>query len=130
MERLFITEQCPNCEAEVTLLWDMQRGLSAFCPVCGKRLMLCSECVQGEQSCDYDSATDSCKHNKSNKEKPLYVIQRYHDGYFWCGMRQWSKQLRKAQVYTSLRLVNDVISRETGYGCRILRISMSIIGEI
>jgi hypothetical protein len=61
-------------------------------------------------------------------EKPLYVVQNY-DGYFWCGLKSWSKQLRKAQVFTSLRYAKDVI-RTAEYGCRILEISMSIIGEV
>lgn len=63
-----VTEFCPNCESEIEMKWDIERdGYKAFCPVCGNRLMLCDECQHAEGNgcigCDYDSATDSCKHN-------------------------------------------------------------------
>lgn len=58
-----VTEVCPSCEAEVTMIWDVnQDGYKAYCPHCGGRLMLCSMC---DRMCDYDSETDSCKHNKT-----------------------------------------------------------------
>ena len=35
-----------------------------YCPVFGKRLMLCSACHDDAGGmCDYDSKTDSCKFN-------------------------------------------------------------------
>ena len=60
-----VTEWCPHCENEVEMRWDVETfGYKAFCPVCGKRLMLCDECRHsGEGSCDYDNKTDSCRHN-------------------------------------------------------------------
>lgn len=62
-----VTEVCPWCDKEITMTWNTDaRGYKAFCPVCGKRLMLCDECMHSEDysGCDYDSATDSCKRNK------------------------------------------------------------------
>ena len=62
-----VTEVCPHCEEEITMEWDVEtRGYKAYCPVCGGRLMLCDECFHGEPgySCDYDSETDTCRHNK------------------------------------------------------------------
>ena len=68
-----VTEYCSNCENEVTMNWDIKKqGYEAFCPVCGKRLMLCSECLDAEDNahgmCDYDSDTDSCFRRKGDQE--------------------------------------------------------------
>lgn len=67
-----VTEVCPHCEEEITMMWDTESmGFHAFCPVCGKRLMLCDECQHtacqdGEpHSCDYNSATDTCHRQKA-----------------------------------------------------------------
>lgn len=70
-----VTEMCPYCDREVTLLWDVKAdGYKAICPFCGKRLMLCDECnhPNGEYcgKCDYNRETDSCKHNPP--EPPTY----------------------------------------------------------
>lgn len=46
----YVTEVCPHCETEVTFAWDVEEfGYNAFCPVCGKRLMMCSQCCD---NCD------------------------------------------------------------------------------
>lgn len=71
-----VTEVCPHCDSEVTMIWNVaERGLKAFCPVCGKRLMLCSECpatTERGAACDYDSKTDTCNatrlKNRNNQE--------------------------------------------------------------
>ena len=55
----YVTEMCPHCENEIDMRWDVgQMGYQAWCPVCGNRLMLCSECAD---PCDYDSTTDRCR---------------------------------------------------------------------
>lgn len=66
-----VTEVCPHCENEIEMRWDTDTlGFKAFCPVCGKRLMLCDECQHcGPDGgptgpCDYDSATDTCRFNR------------------------------------------------------------------
>lgn len=62
-----VAEVCPYCNAEVTMTWNTDvDGFKAFCPHCGERLMLCDECrhADGSDDCDYDSATDTCKHNR------------------------------------------------------------------
>lgn len=66
-----ITETCPHCENEVEMFWNMdERGFKAFCPVCGKRLMLCDECLHtGKGQCDYNNDTDSCRHNPAAGKK-------------------------------------------------------------
>lgn len=67
-ERTYIvTEMCPHCESEVEMRWNTDAmGFRAFCPVCGKRLMLCDECRHTEEPtrCDYDSKTDTCHRMK------------------------------------------------------------------
>jgi len=63
-----VVECCPHCMNEIEMTWDTDtKGFKAFCPVCGKRLMLCDECLHAENSlgCDYDSETDTCHHNKA-----------------------------------------------------------------
>ena len=53
---------------EIEMTWDTDtRGFKAFCPVCRNRLMLCDECRHAEKGfdCDYDSATDTCRHNQA-----------------------------------------------------------------
>ena len=61
-----VTELCPHFESEVEMRWNTDTmGYKAFCPVCGKRLMLCDECHQLGGGCDYDSKTDSCQLNPS-----------------------------------------------------------------
>ena len=39
-----VTEICPHCKSEIILRWDVKdRGYKAYCPVCGKRLILGSD---------------------------------------------------------------------------------------
>lgn len=62
-------EVCPHCGMEVELRWDINKdGFKAFCPYCGKRLMLCDACNHRygycSGDCDYCSATDTCRFNK------------------------------------------------------------------
>lgn len=71
-----VTECCPHCESEVEMRWDTgTMGFKAFCPVCGKRLMLCDECRHAGcdsrhcNACDYDAETDSCQHNPEREKE-------------------------------------------------------------
>lgn len=62
-----VTEFCPHCETEIEMRWNTDvLGFKAFCPVCGKRLMLCDECRHAGEctSCDYDSRLDCCRHSQ------------------------------------------------------------------
>lgn len=76
-----VTEVCPNCESEVTMVWDVkQDGYKAFCPVCGGSLMLCDMCHhRGEDGafvddCDYDSKMDTCRFNRGDGCKWISVM--------------------------------------------------------
>lgn len=69
-----VTEYCSECDREVTMNWNVKKdGLKAFCPHCGKRLMLCSCCPATDNDqpvgCDYNQKTDSCRFNKAEKAK-------------------------------------------------------------
>lgn len=38
-------EYCPHCEAENEIRWDINEdGFEAYCPHCGKKMMLCDAC--------------------------------------------------------------------------------------
>lgn len=66
----YVVETCPSCEYEIEMAWDVERmGYKAYCPVCGNRLMICSECldIHGVEHCDYCKATDTCRYNKEEK---------------------------------------------------------------
>lgn len=41
-----------------------------------------------------------------NNNKKLYVI-KFSDGQYYCGMKQFSNQLRQAQIYVSLSRAED-----------------------
>lgn len=73
--KLEITEVCPHCEAENTMEWDVEKnGYEAFCPHCGSKMMICSECMAAKDNecgkCDWDKCTDTCFRCKP-KPQPL-----------------------------------------------------------
>lgn len=56
-EKRFISECCPYCNERATVEWSLSKdGHSWFCPHCGNKIMLCSECpAKGDESrCDGD----------------------------------------------------------------------------
>lgn len=56
-----VTEQCPACGEENTIAWNVaKQGYYAFCPSCGKPMMLCSECMLASEFCDWDSEISPC----------------------------------------------------------------------
>ena len=61
--------------------------------------------------------------------KKMYVIQA-DDGMFYCGMRYWDKQLRKAKIYHSLAFVRDVVKAYEECNCKIIEVAMAIVGEV
>lgn len=63
-------------------------------------------------------------------EKKMYVIRDVDDGMFYCGMRHWDKQLRKAKIYHSLSFARDVAKAYEECNCKILEVTMSIVGEV
>ena len=80
-----VTEVCPHCEAEVEMRWNVAAdGYKAFCPHCGKRLMLCDACQHPEdkcvENCDYSSETDTCRHNQPAQELKVGDVCAYGFG--------------------------------------------------
>ena len=74
-----VVELCPHCENEILFGWNVEEfGYAAYCPVCGKRLMLCSECQRGGGSkpCDYDSERDACHLYQGSRRERLGQHQR------------------------------------------------------
>lgn len=63
-------------------------------------------------------------------KRKMYVIQDVDDGTFYCGMRYWDKQLRKAKIYHSLSFARDVAEAYEECNCKILEVTMSIVGEV
>lgn len=60
--------------------------------------------------------------------KKMYVIQA-EDGMFFCGMRYWDKQLRKAKIYHSLTYAKDVVDAYEESNCKIVEVSLAIVPE-
>ena len=40
-----------------------------------------------------------------------YVIKNEYNGLYWCGLKQWDKQLRKAKIYHSEKYATDAIKQ-------------------
>lgn len=56
-----VTEVCPHCDCENTIEWNVvEKGYQAYCPNCGKILMLCSQCMLDTQDCSWDEDTGLC----------------------------------------------------------------------
>lgn len=61
-------ETCPHCGEEVEINWcAKENGYEVYCPYCGKKIMLCDECMHSndniEQKCDWCKET-GCFRNK------------------------------------------------------------------
>ena len=55
-----VVEVCPHCESENEIVWDVEKeGLKAYCPRCGRKMMLCSECHMLHNHCDWGNDTCS-----------------------------------------------------------------------
>ena len=70
-----VTEYCSECETENTMVWDVKtEGYKAYCPHCGKVMMLCDACTHSDDEpirC-YDEHTpmDECMRTwKGNSDK-------------------------------------------------------------
>jgi len=70
------TEWCGNCDHEVTLHWDIrENGFRAYCPYCGKRLMLCDACMHrfGDMHDNWQSCKNCLFKNKGFAKDDVYV---------------------------------------------------------
>ena len=83
-----VTEYCPHCENEIEMRWDTDtQGFKAFCPVCGKRLMLCDECLH-TGNCNYNSETGSCRYD------PQTIPQNHIDSVNYCSEQGGSSEMK------------------------------------
>ncbi len=58
LEDGYVVEWCDNCNTQVTMLWNPAAdGLAAYCPFCGRELLLCDSC---HFSCDMEYGTGVC----------------------------------------------------------------------
>ena len=75
-----IMEQCPYCENEAALHWDVEKdGHQVFCPNCGKPMMLCSMCDARDGAvCDWKEG-EGCKH--SDERYRDYFRSHMNDGW-------------------------------------------------
>ena len=75
-----IMEQCPYCENEAALHWDVEKdGHQVFCPNCGKPMMLCSMCDARDGAvCDWKEG-EGCKH--SDERYRDYFRSYMNDGW-------------------------------------------------
>ena len=61
----WIVENCPNCGIDAEIAWNVEEyGYKAFCPHCGEVLMICSECMEANNDCDWSGETGCRFHRK------------------------------------------------------------------
>ena len=113
-----VVEVCPHCMSEIEMRWNTDtQGFKAFCPVCGKRLMLCDECLHTQDGdCDYDSELNSCKFSREKEAKECYIIihSNYAEGsdaYAFANMES-ARRSMKADVDVELRNLTDAGYRD------------------
>ena len=60
--------------------------------------------------------------------KKMYVVQA-DDGMFYCGMKYWDKQIRKAKIYHSMAFAEYIAKAYEECNCKILEVSLTIVPE-
>ena len=60
--------------------------------------------------------------------KKMYVVQAEAGGY-WCGLNCWDVQLRKAQIFHSIKYAGDVVKRFNKYNPKIVEVSLTVVPE-
>lgn len=82
-----VVEYCSECDTENEFRWDVETdGYKAYCPHCGKVLMLCDECVHSDDTpakCNVADSIGECvraieevekKWEKASKNIKLIII--------------------------------------------------------
>ena len=58
-----VSQYCKHCDTHNDFFFDVEKnGYKAFCPKCGKPLILCDECIPAEVRNPQDC--DNCKFKK------------------------------------------------------------------
>ena len=65
-------EVCPHCGQEITKKWDVEKcGYQITCPNCGKKMMLCDECLHNEDNegmrCDWSEERGCFRRQREKK---------------------------------------------------------------
>ena len=100
-----ITETCPNCEKEITVNWDVKKdGYKAFCPNCGKTLMLCSACLDSDPhclSCDWNKENGCYRSSKKLKESLVRNQFVEHNGNLYRVVENQSDNSKGTAIHLS-----------------------------
>lgn len=51
------------------------------------------------------------------------------DGYYWCGLNKWDKQLRKAQLFHSLKYANAIVEKFAGQNLKIVKVEIKEVKD-
>lgn len=72
-----VVTTCPHCKSQIKMSWDTrERGFKAFCPVCGKLLMLCRECECSGEYCDFKPTYGRCRILPVGLVSECYIVVR------------------------------------------------------
>lgn len=63
-----IEEICPYCDSPIGVTAEMEDGYETVCPVCGKRLMLCTYC--------HDDYGDNCDWNYNGDKRCSRMLRQ------------------------------------------------------
>lgn len=61
--------------------------------------------------------------------KPMYVV-KFNSNEYWCGNNKFDKQIRKAQIFHSMKYAKDACERFKELEPKIIQIEINIIGEV
>ena len=89
MQQYYVFEECPHCGHEICVKWNVaDMGYQIYCPVCGKVVMLCSECRQGLNVplCNWNNDTNRCFRSKNTEDvertKPESTKEEFKDKWY------------------------------------------------
>lgn len=75
IQAFVVTEYCPHCDKEQSLLWDAGKdGYEIYCPTCGEKIMLCSVCDEFD-ACDWREDSGCKKRRRDEKMKDADLIR-------------------------------------------------------
>lgn len=60
-------EQCPYCGNVIPIVFDInEKCLEITCPMCGKKIMICTACIDWNNACDWKEGS-GCHMDKNSK---------------------------------------------------------------
>ena len=102
---------CPHCDQEVPVLnWAPSDGYRVYCPYCGERILLCSECYHAldnpKHICDWNDKTGKCFRDYKKEEVSMLKTNHEPDPTM---MNAWLAQLYDEEI----KDVEDEIQNES-----------------